>query len=72
MDDLSPEVPTGTIFGFLGPNRAGKTATIRLLLGLLEPTAGTVRVLGHDVATRSTGPAPSVVCCLRHTASTTA
>lgn len=45
--DLS--VPAGIVFGFLGPNGSGKTTTIRLLLGLLEPTAGQARVLGYDV-----------------------
>ncbi|MFW6193521.1 MAG: ATP-binding cassette domain-containing protein [Gemmatimonadota bacterium] len=49
VDGLSVEVPAGSIFGFLGPNGAGKTTTIRLLLGLLEPTRGGARVLGHDV-----------------------
>ena len=48
VDGLSLEVPPGTIFGFLGPNGSGKTTTIRLLLGLLEPTAGQARVLGFD------------------------
>ncbi len=42
------EVPTGSIFGFLGRNGAGKTTTIKLLLGLLTPAAGTCRVLGLD------------------------
>lgn len=49
VDDLSFTVEKGEIFGFLGPNGAGKTTTIRTLLGLLEPTAGTARVLGADV-----------------------
>ena len=46
--DLDLEVPTGGVFGFLGPNGAGKTTTVRMMLGLLPPTAGTVRVLGMD------------------------
>jgi len=49
VDNLSFDVPAGTIFGFLGPNGAGKTTTIRLLLGLLEPTSGGGRVLGFDI-----------------------
>jgi len=48
-DDVSFAVQEGEIFGFLGPNGAGKSTTIRLLLGLLRPTAGTARVLGADV-----------------------
>jgi ABC-2 type transport system ATP-binding protein len=48
VDGLSLRVPAGIVFGFLGPNGSGKTTTIRLLLGLLEPTAGTARVLGFD------------------------
>lgn len=48
VDNLSIEVPTGKIFGFLGPNGSGKTTTIHLLLGLLEPTAGSAEVLGFD------------------------
>jgi ABC-2 type transport system ATP-binding protein len=48
VDDLSIEVPTGSVFGFLGPNGAGKTTTIRLLLGLLEPTQGRAQVIGFD------------------------
>jgi ABC-2 type transport system ATP-binding protein len=42
-------VPRGVAFGFLGANGAGKTTLIRLLLGLAQPTAGTMRVLGHEV-----------------------
>ena len=48
VDDLSLQVPRGSIFGFLGPNGSGKTTTIHLLLGLLEPSSGSVRVLGLD------------------------
>ena len=42
-------VPEGEVFGFLGPNGSGKTTTIRMLLGLLPPTAGTAQVLGQDI-----------------------
>ncbi len=51
VDGVSLEVPAGAIFGFLGPNGSGKTTTIRLLLGLLEPTRGSASVLGHDTRT---------------------
>jgi len=53
LEDLSLEVPTGSIFGFLGPNGSGKTTTIRLLLGLLQPTAGSIKVLGFDSQTQA-------------------
>jgi len=46
-------VRRGEIFGFLGPNGAGKTTTMRMLLGLVKPTAGTARVLGFDVTRQS-------------------
>jgi len=51
VDDLSLTVPTGHVFGFLGPNGAGKTTTIRMMMGLLQPTSGSVRLGGHDLAT---------------------
>jgi ABC-2 type transport system ATP-binding protein len=49
VDDLNLEIGAGELFGFLGPNGAGKSTTIRMLIGLLRPTAGTARVAGHDV-----------------------
>jgi ABC-2 type transport system ATP-binding protein len=48
IDRLDLEVPVGSLFGFLGPNGSGKTTTIRLLLGLLEPSGGRAEVLGFD------------------------
>ncbi|MFC9888742.1 ABC transporter ATP-binding protein [Streptomyces pilosus] len=46
VDGLHLTVPEGSVFGFLGPNGSGKTTTIRMLMGLIEPTSGTARVLG--------------------------
>lgn len=52
VDGLSFEVERGEVFGFLGHNGAGKTTTVRLLNGVLTPTAGTLRVLGLDPVTQ--------------------
>jgi ABC-2 type transport system ATP-binding protein len=49
IQDLDLTVPTGSIYGFLGPNGSGKTTTIRLLLGLLRARAGTIQVLGEPM-----------------------
>jgi ABC-2 type transport system ATP-binding protein len=49
VDDVSFNVFGGEIVGFLGPNGAGKTTTIKILTGLLQPTAGTARIAGHDI-----------------------
>ena len=48
VDGISLAVPAGTIYGMLGPNGAGKTTTLRLLLGIIDPSSGTRRLLGHD------------------------
>ena len=50
VDDINFAVPAGATVGLLGGNGAGKTTTIALLLGILIPTAGTIHVLGHDMA----------------------
>jgi len=51
VDSLDLTVPRGSVFALLGLNGSGKTTTIRLLLGLLEPARGRASVLGHDSAT---------------------
>jgi len=47
LKSLHLEVPQGEVFGFLGPNGAGKTTTLKLLMGLISPTAGTARILNR-------------------------
>jgi ABC-2 type transport system ATP-binding protein len=58
VDGLDLAVPRGSVFGFLGPNGSGKTTTIRMLMGLIEPTSGTMSVLGAPMprSTRSVLP----------------
>jgi ABC-2 type transport system ATP-binding protein len=51
IDSLSFEVAGGQILGFLGPNGAGKSTTLKMLTGMLEPTAGTASVCGFDLRT---------------------
>ena len=64
VDSLTLRVAPGELFGFLGPNGAGKTTTIKMLVGLLRPSAGTARIAGFDVqsqaapAKRRTGYVP--------------
>lgn len=48
VDNIHLTVPRGTVVGLLGPNGAGKSTALRMIMGLLRPTAGTVRVLGLD------------------------
>jgi ABC-2 type transport system ATP-binding protein len=60
VDSIDFEVRQGEIFGFLGPNGSGKTTTIRMMLGLLQPTAGDLNVLGVDVAERAREIRPRV------------
>ena len=48
VDDVSLTVRAGDVYGYLGPNGAGKTTSLRMMLGLIRPTAGTVRLFGRD------------------------
>ena len=50
VDAIDLEVPRGELFGFLGPNGAGKTTTLRMIAGILRPTAGRVEIAGIDIA----------------------
>jgi ABC-2 type transport system ATP-binding protein len=52
VDDVTLAIPPGQVFGLLGPNGAGKTTIIKMLGGLVTPTAGTIRLNGYDVARR--------------------
>ena len=53
VDRISFSVRTGEIFGFLGPNGAGKSTTIRMLCGIIFPSAGSGRVAGYDIFTQA-------------------
>ncbi len=48
VDGIDMTVPTGSVYGFLGPNGAGKTTSIRIMLGLIRPTAGSAELFGRD------------------------
>jgi ABC-2 type transport system ATP-binding protein len=52
VDGVNLTVPEGELFGFLGPNGAGKTTTLRMIAGILKPTAGTVEIAGDDIQAR--------------------
>ena len=49
VDHIDLQVPSGAVYGFLGPNGSGKTTTLRMLLGLISATAGCSTVLGHPM-----------------------
>jgi ABC-2 type transport system ATP-binding protein len=50
LDDLSLTVPSGTVYGLLGPNGAGKTTTIRMVLNIIEPDSGSIRLFGEPTS----------------------
>ncbi|HSG82344.1 MAG TPA: ATP-binding cassette domain-containing protein [Gemmatimonadota bacterium] len=49
VDDLSLDVPRGTVYGFIGPNGSGKTTTLRMIMNIYYPDAGTIRVFGDEL-----------------------
>ena len=51
VDDISFTIEAGTIFGLIGPNGAGKSTTIHMLTGIIDPTAGSVKLFGQDFHT---------------------
>jgi len=55
VDAIDLQVPAGQLFGFLGPNGAGKTTTLRMIAGILQPTAGQVKIGGIDIAKDPSG-----------------
>ena len=54
VDSIDLEVPSGAVYGFLGPNGSGKTTTIRMILGLARPSAGEISVLGSPIPAQAT------------------
>src|SRR6516225_2715261 len=48
VDDLSLQVPTGSVYGFIGPNGSGKTTTLRMIMRILHPDRGRIEVLGEE------------------------
>ena len=60
VNNINFEVRQGEIFGFLGPNGSGKTTSIRMMLGLLQPTSGSVEVLGMDIRNNASKIRPRV------------
>ncbi len=53
LQNVNLKVPRHSIFGFLGPNGAGKTTLMKVLLGLIRPTAGSGTIFGYDIVTES-------------------
>src|SRR6516162_1972448 len=54
VDDLSLRVPEGSIYGFIGPNGSGKTTTLRMIMRILHPDRGQIRVLGEQSSAAAT------------------
>jgi ABC-2 type transport system ATP-binding protein len=66
IKDISFTVKKGEVFGFLGPNGAGKTTTIRMLVGLIKPTAGSIRICGFDLRKEYTNAMQYLGCVVEN------
>jgi len=67
LQNVSMQIPAGSVFGLLGPNGSGKTTTIRLMLGLLQPDAGSVSVFGLDPISQGNAVREQCGALLEHT-----
>jgi ABC-2 type transport system ATP-binding protein len=67
LQNVSMQIPAGSVFGLLGPNGSGKTTTIRLMLGLLQPDAGSVSVFGLDPISQGDAVREQCGALLEHT-----
>jgi len=63
---ISFELKEGEVFGFLGPNGAGKTTTIRMLVGLIKPTAGRISICGYDLERQFTEAIRHIGCIVEN------
>jgi ABC-2 type transport system ATP-binding protein len=68
IDALNLKIEKGELFGLLGPNGAGKTTVVKVLCGLLDPTSGSVRIVGHDVRKETTMVKELIGVCPQDTA----
>jgi ABC-2 type transport system ATP-binding protein len=53
VNDLSPDIPQGSIYGFIGPNGSGKTTTMRMIVGISHPDGGSIQVFGQEMSANS-------------------
>ncbi|MEH7359894.1 ABC transporter ATP-binding protein [Priestia megaterium] len=66
IKNIDFELKRGEVFGFLGPNGAGKTTTIRMLVGLIRPTAGSISICGHSVSKQFTKAMEHIGCIVEN------
>jgi ABC-type multidrug transport system ATPase subunit len=64
VDNLSLSIEQGEIYGFLGPNGSGKSTTLRMILGLLKPTTGTIKILGQTLDSNRAAAMQKIGCII--------